>query len=166
MTVYERRFLTDDQRFDTLHLRPADGCWLWLGGISSTTGYGVFWVMGRSVSAHRYAYTRAHGEVPNGLHVLHRCDVRACVRPDHLFAGTNADNVADMRSKGRQRYTGPAHPCRGEEVHTAKVCADDVRAIRAAVLGYGDAKRLAAEYGITVANLWAIRTRKTWRHIG
>lgn len=76
------------------------GCWLYTGGISSS-GYGVLSVKGRSAHAHRVAYEIRCGAIPDGQCVLHRCDVRRCINPDHLFLGTLADNNRDTMNKGR-----------------------------------------------------------------
>ena len=75
-------------------------CWLWTGG-TNVWGYGVHKVDGRSVAAHRFSWTLEKGPVPQGLVVCHTCDTPACVRPDHLFVGTQRDNIADMWAKGR-----------------------------------------------------------------
>lgn len=80
--------------------RAKDGCWLWQGTILHT-GYGQVCFEGHAQSAHRVAWLLTNGEIPKGLCVCHRCDTRACVRPDHLFLGTAKDNMQDMYRKGR-----------------------------------------------------------------
>lgn len=96
----DRRPATAIERF-WRHVERSAGCWLWTAGCQSN-GYGTFQVaVGDRRLAHRYSWSVHHGEIPAGLNVLHRCDTPACVRPDHLFLGTQKDNVADMRAKGR-----------------------------------------------------------------
>ena len=77
-----------------------DGCWLWTG--STSRGYGKLFLPGpRTISAHRFSYLLHFGPFDKRLVVCHSCDTRACVRPDHLFLGTQEDNVTDMVDKGR-----------------------------------------------------------------
>lgn len=84
---------------------PNTGCLLWIGTWTHH-GYGQIWAARNSkrmISTHRAAYELTYGKIPDGMCVLHKCDVRCCINPDHLFLGTDADNVADMIAKGRRK---------------------------------------------------------------
>lgn len=86
---------------------PNTGCWLWDG--YGNSGYGVAVSYGRREQAHRMMWILTHGTIPKGKVVMHLCDMRECVNPKHLRLGTHADNMADMRAKGRQ-VGGPNQP--------------------------------------------------------
>lgn len=94
------------QRFDSKYPRPLEGCWEWEASTTSG-GYGQFAIGGKPYAAHRLSWQYAFGPIPDGLIVLHRCDNRLCVRPDHLSLGTHADNSRDMHSRGRWHYVPP-----------------------------------------------------------
>jgi len=144
------------------HVRQTRTCWLWTGGKIST-GYGAIRVKGKNILVHRLSYELHVGHpVPKGVCVLHRCDVRNCVNPEHLFLGSKADNVHDMDSKGR-RVNGQL---RGEHVATAKVTTEMVREMRRRASLGETAKTLMADYPmIGHSNIWMIITGKTWRHV-
>lgn len=142
-----------------LHSLPQpNGCVLWGGG-KCTAGYGYISLTGgKKMRAHRFAWTARHGDIPGGLHVLHKCDVPACINPDHLFLGTAADNASDKIAKGRQR-TGVSL---GEKHGCAKLT--DSQA--AEILQTREIARIVAErYGVSRSTIALIRGRKIWKHL-
>ena len=131
-------------------------CWEWTGK-PAKNGYCEANINGMRVYAHRVAYALAHPDWEWDTHVLHRCDNPRCMNPDHLFAGTDADNVADMVMKGRGRGAP-----RGELHPSAKLTAQQVVEIRESPLGCRRAARL---YGVTRAHITGIRNGSKWRHL-
>ncbi len=83
-------------------VKKSDGCWLWQASVNSK-GYGYFKIQGRCEVSHRMAYILHFGSIPEGLHVLHKCHTPACCNPEHLYAGTNAQNQLDKSASGRGR---------------------------------------------------------------
>ena len=125
-------------------------------------GYGIFYVNDKGVLAHRMAYEIHFGEIPpqcNGDEtcICHKCDNPKCVRPDHLFAGTRADNNYDKIAKGR------FIPVRGDRHPSAKLTDDDVKAIRRSD---GSGRELSLVYGVTPETIFNVKSRRTWKHIG
>ena len=134
--------------------RTPSGCILWAGTVQKQTGYGVIQGNERGViGAHRVAYERRYGPIPEGAHVLHKCDVRMCINPEHLFTGSNLDNIADMISKGRNH--------KGESASNHVLTEAQVRAIRDEYT-YGAASKLAARYGVRPRQIHRIVRRERW----
>lgn len=137
-----------------------DGCWIW-NGKKDRGGYGY----PRSgdgekcVLAHRISYSFVNGPIPAGLHILHRCDVSACVRPSHLFVGTAADNKSDSAAKGRHAHL------RGEDNGHRKINDWIARRIRTEV-GEGGAQRsVARRHGLSKSQVSRIVNGTAWAHV-
>jgi len=92
-------------RLDRLSIpEPNSGCQLWIGTVTKSTGYGEIKVNGRKTTAHRAMWIAHHGEIPSGMVVLHKCDIRSCVNLDHLSVGSRKDNSIDMSKKKRGAF--------------------------------------------------------------
>lgn len=148
------------------HAPQLGPCWEWARCRSAHGGYGR--VGGQR--AHRYAWTIAYGPIPNGLCVLHRCDNPPCVRPDHLWLGTQVDNMRDKTRKGRGR-TGPGsraggpRALKGEAHPRARLTESDVRTIRELRAVGVPAALLAKRFQVPRNHIWMIEHRRTWKHI-
>lgn len=136
------------------------GCWLWTAGKRST-GYGTFSRGRKPELAHRASWVYYNGPVPCGLFVCHRCDVRECVNPDHLFLGTARDNVRDMFSKGRGR---PGKP-HGVKNGSAKLDDTKVQQIRQCWAKGETTKQLAGLYRVSREQINNIVSRRCWSHL-
>lgn len=151
-----------------------EACWPWRSG-TDRDGYGRFTVSRslRGTGAHRMAYELCVGEIPDGMCVCHACDNPLCCNPSHLFIGTNADNVLDRHTKGRDatgdRSFARIHPeriKRGEQINTAKLTAQQVRDIRALYYLYGVTQvELAQMYPVNRQNISGIVRGEKWRHV-
>lgn len=151
----------EDRLWANVH--KTDTCWLWQGGKGSH-GYGEINLGNKVLLTHRLSYEIHYGSIPEGFHVCHKCDVRACINPAHLFLGTPLDNMQDMKKKGRQIHD-PSSYTNGEKVHTAKLKRAQVIAIRQRVASGDRQIDVARELGISTYMVWAIVHRKTWKSI-
>lgn len=145
-------------------------CWIWKGA-RSLKGYGQIAFRGKVAYAHRISFEIRNGPL-GSLHCCHRCDNPSCVNPDHLWAGTNVENVRDCIAKGRNLFgdknTSRTHPenlARGEAHGQARLTERDVRAIRE---GYSDGgvtqQQLASKYGVSRGTIAPILRFRTWKH--
>ena len=135
-------------------------CWLWTAAVTAN-GYGELMIDGRMWTAHRLSWTIANGPIPDGLYVLHHCDVRHCVRPDHLYIGTAAQNSKDAVERGRA--TGGSSP--GEINPNHRLTEAGVREIREMAAAGTPQPQIAAAFGVTQACVSSVVTRRTWRHV-
>jgi hypothetical protein len=131
---------------------PNSGCWLWTRTLAPR-GYGSVVIRDVTHRAHRVSWEMHRGPIPNGLHVLHKCDVRLCVNPDHLFLGTNADNVADRIAKGRSAANY------GDENGRSKLSAATIPAIKSDARPH---RVIAGEYGVARSTISRIKRNELW----
>lgn len=140
-------------------VNKGDGCWEWAAG-TSRRGYGL--IRGEpptgNLGAHRASWEMHFGPVPAGLLVCHRCDNRKCVRPDHLFLGTPADNMLDRDAKGRQ--------ARGAVNGKAVLVEGQVQAVRAMLAMGFSQRKVAKRIGTSASAVCHIASGKNWRHLG
>lgn len=139
-------------------------CWQW-SGFKTDSEYGQILINRRKYRAHRISWMIHYGPIPQGKCILHRCDVRTCIKPDHLFLGSYKDNNQDMWRKGRGRSTAP--PSKGEDNSQAKLTAGAVRRIRRAWRLDKNLthKKLALKYDVCPGTILNIVNLKTWKHI-
>lgn len=139
---------------ELVYPEPNTGCWLW-GGNLHRQGYGRIF----GYYAHRLSYHIHNGEIPHGMHVLHRCDNPCCVNPDHLWLGTHADNMRDKFLKGR----APSVHIYSEDRWNAKLTIKDILSIKAKYLFGMLQKDIAAQYNVSRATICLIINNKTWQ---
>lgn len=138
-------------------------CWIWTASICGG-GYGKFWLGDKLWRASRLAYHMTRGPIPDGMCVLHKCDNRRCVNPDHLWLGTMAENSQDAVRKGRwHQNTGPNKKIQGEKHGRAKLCELDAWLVKN-IEGVTHTD-IAEWFDISITQVSRIRNGKRWRHI-
>ena len=140
-------------RFTEKYVVDNSGCWLWTGA-KTGNGYGVIWINGEYVAAHRASYAIHIHSIGNGGQVCHKCDTPLCVNPDHLYLGSHQDNMNDRNRRHRQ-----AHGVRNAG---AKLNELQVLRIRASKL---KTAALADLFKVSKSTICRIKKHKTWGHI-
>ena len=136
---------------------PETGCWSVISHRASANGYVRVIRNGRQSLVHRLIYEQAHGLIPDGLCVCHRCDTRDCINIEHLFLGTVGDNNRDCSGKGR-------HAC-GEQTGGAQLTEDQVREVRRLVASGASQAQTARTFGVVKGTVAHIIHRRTWKHM-
>jgi len=155
--VNQNSVLPMPQRFFEKVIFGVSDCWTWRASVDAL-GYGRFPYLGES-KAHRVSYRLFKGEIPEGMCVMHTCDNRQCVNPEHLVLGTQADNVLDMCRKGRH-VCKPQH---GESNPMSKLTAQDVEEIRTAVESGSTQRAMCQKFGVSPMTVSRIIRKETWK---
>ena len=159
--------------YNKISPEPNTGCWLWEGNLNEH-GYGFAPTNElKMISAHRFSYAIHKGKIPKGKCVLHACDKPICVKPDHLFIGTQQDNIRDKVRKNRQAkglthgsVTHPEIVRKGSNHHKSKVDEETVLKIRKEHDGkHGIGVYLSNKYGLSQSQICCIVKRRGWKHV-
>ena len=153
-------------------VRSPDECWLWRSGTTGKSGYGLSNRGKRRLTAHREAYERTYGSIPSGLFCLHRCDIKLCCNPSHLFLGTHQDNMDDMHLKGRHAHgeshgtaLNPESIVKGEKRAFAKLNPESVQTIRSLAAQGISFRAIANRFGVSVSTAWRAARGVKWGHV-
>ena len=149
---------TEERFYEKVMMIPFHECWEWAGS-QNGDGYGLFWWNKKVEKAHRASYKINIGTIPDGMHVLHTCDNPSCVNPDHLFIGTNTDNVNDKVKKGRQVFL------RGSKNGNSKINEEQAGRIKQLLKQMPPKEVSKLMPNVTIDIIWDISRGRTWRHI-
>ena len=134
-------------------VEKTDGCWFWMAGLNRT-GYGQFAAAGKNIRAHRYSYEFHKGLIPKDMLVMHSCDQRNCVNPDHLALGTDADNVHDAMQKNRHQKGESNGKCKLKESQVLEILSGDE-----------PTDFFVEKFNISKEQVCKIRAGKQWKHL-
>jgi hypothetical protein len=148
---------TSEEKFwNQVDVGKNGACWIWKG--KKEQGYGKIYFKGKRRFAHRVAWELTNGSIPEGLLVLHSCDEPACVNPAHLWLGTQADNMKDMREKGRDVH--------GEQSPHSRLTEEQVKEIlRIHGEGKLNMKEISKLVDVHYNTVRRIINREDWKHV-
>ena len=139
------------------YCEKTETCWLWKGFLTYQ-GYGRTTIKNVSIASHRAAWLAWKGKIKKGEFVLHKCDNRACINPDHLFLGNQLDNITDMRLKNRQRYA------KGEDSGNSVLTVEQVKEI-ISLKGIESSYSICDRFNCAASTIRAIWSKRSWKHI-
>ncbi len=155
---------TEEEKLERLkmnfekHVIKKDGCWDWKGCLHKT-GYAVLKFENKQIGAHQASYMIHKGKIPDGLWILHHCDVKSCTRPQHIYAGTPSRNSQDREDRKRRPIK------RGIDHPNSLLDEDEVREIKKLIKMGVTLIRISDDYGISTGAIRAIKDGVTWKHI-
>lgn len=155
-----RRIPIEERFWKKVKKGKINDCWEWVGS-KYPSGYGSIRYKKKVEGAHRVSWELKNGPITNGLWVLHKCDNRPCVNPNHLFLGTCRDNVDDMVKKGRNHIPY----MRGEKNGMSKLTAEKVLRIRELFLLGATRREITEQYDLTYEHICSIIRGDKWSHI-
>lgn len=151
------------QIFWDMVIKQDSGCWEWTGR-TTPRGYGTIFIDGKGYLTHRVAWTITNGFIPKGLYICHHCDNRKCINPDHLFLGTQKDNIQDCILKGRldsalnnlRTITRSRRKLTQRQADTIRQEYQDIKDSKSAT------RMLADKYGVSTVNIWGIINNQSY----
>ena len=160
-----KRLSVVDRFWDNTSISDASKCWEWKCSCKGPGGYGVFRLKNGSVMAHRFSYELEHGSIPDGTVVCHRCDNPKCVNPNHLFAGSQSENIRDCVAKERHRSVVSPSSYRANRVHRTPLNSRLVAEIRARYSDGDSTYKLGNELGLCHGTIRKAVLGITWQHV-
>jgi hypothetical protein len=168
MSYHERALARFNSKWEPV---TESGCWVWTGS-TGRTGYGYIGYEGKVIRAHRASYQFFRGAVPEGMSVCHRCDVRCCVNPAHLFIATHQENMRDLARKGRannraaiQARLISQNAPKGSKHGMALMTEEKVLELRALRASGVPVKELGPRFGISWQQAYGIVCGNNWKHL-
>jgi hypothetical protein len=153
-TAWKRSPETVAARFWS-NVHKGERCWIWTAA-KHRYGYGACGKDYGDTRAHRAAWMLTNGPIPKGKVICHKCETKLCVNPAHLFLGTQADNMADNKAKGKSHY--------GERAWNVKLTDALVLEMRS-LKGTATMRELAERYGVSQPTVWHVLSGRTWKHL-
>ena len=142
-------------------IEKTETCWNWIG--AQRNGYGAFKFQGKVQDTHRVSWILHFGDIPKGKYICHHCDNRKCVNPQHLFLGTQKDNIVDAIKKGRFIFPTKTQIKKGHIPKSRKLTLEKAKEIRKKYIETKISQRaLAKEYGVDRKAIWMLLHNNTW----